>query len=95
MGLFRDVQNAKFLRQQLLEGNGEYEYAFIDADVVSIGFIFEAWVGQRKEKNKAHKELRRGWGQIGIFEADLIMVLWSPLDCLYDPCVGWRIQGCK
>lgn len=36
VALFRHVRNAVFLRQQLLEGNGEYEYAFIDADVVSI-----------------------------------------------------------
>lgn len=35
VALFRDVKNAPFLQQQLLEGNTEYEYAFIDASVVS------------------------------------------------------------
>ncbi|KZF24440.1 CGI-121-domain-containing protein [Xylona heveae TC161] len=29
--LYRDVQNASFLRQQLLSGNTEFEYAFLDA----------------------------------------------------------------
>ena len=32
--LFENVQNATFLRQQLLEGNTEYEYAFLDASVL-------------------------------------------------------------
>ena len=29
--LFKDVENAAFLRQQLLDGNAEFEYAFLDA----------------------------------------------------------------
>jgi EKC/KEOPS complex subunit CGI121/TPRKB len=33
--LFRDVKNASFLHQQLLAGNSDFEYAFIDASVVS------------------------------------------------------------
>lgn len=32
--LFKDVQNAAFLRQQLLDGNQEFEYAFLDASVL-------------------------------------------------------------
>ncbi|KAL7759368.1 hypothetical protein ACKLNR_009458 [Fusarium oxysporum f. sp. zingiberi] len=32
--LFRDVQNAAFLHQQLLARNPQFEYAFIDASVV-------------------------------------------------------------
>lgn len=32
--LFRDVQNASFLRQQLLDGNSDFEYAFLDAATV-------------------------------------------------------------
>ncbi|KAK5122959.1 hypothetical protein LTR85_003524 [Meristemomyces frigidus] len=32
--LFKDVSNAPFLRQQLLEGNTEFEYAFVDASVL-------------------------------------------------------------
>jgi len=32
--LFKDVNNASFLRQQLLEGNTDFEYAFLDASVL-------------------------------------------------------------
>ena len=32
--LFKNVQNAAFLRQQLLEGNTDFEYAFLDASVL-------------------------------------------------------------
>lgn len=32
--LFNNVQNASFLRQQLLEGNSDFEYAFLDASVL-------------------------------------------------------------
>lgn len=32
--LFTNVSNASFLRQQLLEGNNEFEYAFLDAAVL-------------------------------------------------------------
>lgn len=32
--LFRDVHNAPFLRRQLLEGNTDFEYAFLDASVL-------------------------------------------------------------
>ncbi|KAH7231949.1 hypothetical protein NW759_013261 [Fusarium solani] len=34
VALFRDVQNAAFLHQQLLGRNPDFEYAFIDASVV-------------------------------------------------------------
>jgi EKC/KEOPS complex subunit CGI121/TPRKB len=33
--LFRNVKNASFLHQQLLAGNKDFEYALIDASVVS------------------------------------------------------------
>lgn len=33
-GLYREVQNAAFLRQQLLDGNSDFEFAFIDAKSV-------------------------------------------------------------
>lgn len=36
VALFKDVKNAPFLRQQLLEGNTDYEYAFLDAAVVGL-----------------------------------------------------------
>lgn len=34
IGLYRDLSNAGFLRDQLLAGNAEFEYAFIDASMV-------------------------------------------------------------
>jgi EKC/KEOPS complex subunit CGI121/TPRKB len=35
VALFHSVANASFLHQQLLAGNSEFEYAFIDACIVS------------------------------------------------------------
>lgn len=35
LALFKNVQNAAFLRDQLLAGNAKFEYAFIDATTVS------------------------------------------------------------
>lgn len=35
VALYRDVQNASFLRHQLLSGNADFEYAFIDASMAS------------------------------------------------------------
>lgn len=32
--LFQDVKNAPFLRQQLLDGNTDFEYAFLDAGLL-------------------------------------------------------------
>lgn len=32
--MYRDVKNAAFLRQQLLDGNADFEYAFIDASMI-------------------------------------------------------------
>ena len=32
--LFKNVTNASFLRQQLLDGNTDFEYAFLDASVL-------------------------------------------------------------
>ncbi|OCL13121.1 CGI-121-domain-containing protein [Glonium stellatum] len=34
ISLFRDVENVNFLRQQLLEANAEFEYAFLDATMI-------------------------------------------------------------
>ena len=34
VAIYRDVQNAPFLRQQLISGNSDFEYAFIDASMV-------------------------------------------------------------
>ena len=35
VALFKDVTNAAFLRSQLLEANPEFDYAFLDASMVS------------------------------------------------------------
>jgi EKC/KEOPS complex subunit CGI121/TPRKB len=35
IALYRNVKNASFLQQQLLAGNTAFEYALIDASVVS------------------------------------------------------------
>lgn len=34
IALFKDVQNASFLRSQLLEANPDFDYAFLDAEMV-------------------------------------------------------------
>jgi EKC/KEOPS complex subunit CGI121/TPRKB len=34
VALYQDLQNASYLREQLLAGNSEFEYAFIDASMV-------------------------------------------------------------
>lgn len=34
IALYRDLENAAFLREQLLAGNSAFEYAFIDATMV-------------------------------------------------------------
>jgi EKC/KEOPS complex subunit CGI121/TPRKB len=36
VSLFKDVKNAPFLRQQLLQGNSDFEYALLDASKVAI-----------------------------------------------------------
>lgn len=39
IALYRDIKNASFLREQLISGNTDFQYAFIDASVVRL--IFE------------------------------------------------------
>ena len=34
VALYQDLNNASFLQEQLLLGNSDFEYAFIDASVV-------------------------------------------------------------
>lgn len=36
LALYQDVKNAAFLRQQLLAGNVDFEYALVDASVVGV-----------------------------------------------------------
>ncbi|KAF2419003.1 CGI-121-domain-containing protein [Tothia fuscella] len=43
VSLFQDVTNAEFLKRQLLEGNAEYEYAFLDATtIISVNHVLAA-----------------------------------------------------
>ena len=65
IALFKNVKNASFLRQQLLEGNSEYGYAFLDASVLlSRHHVFAACFraindsvhGRLKSKN-VHSEI--------------------------------------
>jgi len=41
IAVYREVKNASFLHQQLLAGNTDFEYAFIDATVVSFSCLSE------------------------------------------------------
>lgn len=34
VALYRNVENSAFMRQQLLTGNAEFEYALVDASMV-------------------------------------------------------------
>jgi EKC/KEOPS complex subunit CGI121/TPRKB len=55
--LFKDVANAPYLRQQLLAGNAEYEYAFLDAAMlVSRSHVFAACL--RAINDKLHNRLK-------------------------------------
>ncbi|KAJ5988789.1 hypothetical protein N7481_003999 [Penicillium waksmanii] len=59
VALYRDVQNAAFLRQQLLSGNKEFEYAFIDASMVfsrahATAAIFRAINDYKNDRLKSH-----------------------------------------
>jgi hypothetical protein len=38
IALYRNITNASFLHEQLLAGNTAFEYALIDASVVSLSF---------------------------------------------------------
>jgi EKC/KEOPS complex subunit CGI121/TPRKB len=34
VALYKDLKNASSLREQLISGNGEFQYAFVDASTV-------------------------------------------------------------
>ncbi|KAJ5574322.1 uncharacterized protein N7459_008749 [Penicillium hispanicum] len=65
VALYRDVQNADFLRQQLLAGNTQFEYALIDASMVlsrthAITAIFRAvndYMNDRLKSRNVHSEI--------------------------------------
>ena len=39
IALYKNLKNASFLRQQLLDGNSEFEYAFLDATSVRLDHL--------------------------------------------------------
>lgn len=65
VALYRDVQNAPFLRQQLISGNSDFEYAFIDASMVlSRAHVFSAifravndYLSERLKSRNVHSEI--------------------------------------
>ncbi|KAJ5698896.1 EKC/KEOPS complex subunit [Penicillium macrosclerotiorum] len=59
VALYRNVQNGAFLRQQLLAGNAEFEYALIDASIVlsrahALAAIFRAVNDSMNNRLKSH-----------------------------------------
>ncbi|KAF7592718.1 hypothetical protein BBP40_012549 [Aspergillus hancockii] len=65
VALYRDVQNAPFLRQQLVSGNSTFEYAFIDATMVlsrahALSAVFRAvndYLNERLKSRNVHSEI--------------------------------------
>ncbi|CAK4034357.1 EKC KEOPS complex subunit [Lecanosticta acicola] len=63
--LFRDLHNAPFLRQQLLQGNTDFQYAFLDASVLlSRNHVFSAcfraindMINHRMKSRNVHSEI--------------------------------------
>ncbi|KAI9037771.1 EKC/KEOPS complex subunit CGI121/TPRKB [Aspergillus affinis] len=64
VALYRDLKNAPFLRQQLISGNAEFEYAFIDASMVlskthALSAVFRAvndYLNDRLKSRNVHSE---------------------------------------
>lgn len=48
IALYRDIKNASLLREQLISGNVDFQYAFIDASVVSLVFLTTSMSASRK-----------------------------------------------
>ncbi|PYH38494.1 EKC/KEOPS complex subunit CGI121/TPRKB [Aspergillus neoniger CBS 115656] len=65
VALYRDVQNAPYLRQQLMSANAEFEYAFIDASTVLsrthlLSAVFRAvndYMNGRLKSRNVHSEM--------------------------------------
>ncbi|KAI4140277.1 MAG: hypothetical protein L6R39_005866 [Caloplaca ligustica] len=63
--LYKDVENAAFLQQQLLAGNAAFEYAFIDASAIVssthlLAAVFRAatdWLNGRLKSKNVHSEI--------------------------------------
>ena len=59
LAFFRHVRNASFLHQQLLARNAKFEYAFIDASVVSLINPFPAQIRTQRNFTEARGEVNR------------------------------------
>ncbi|KAL3468405.1 kinase binding protein CGI-121-domain-containing protein [Aspergillus heterothallicus] len=65
VALYKDVQNASYLRQQLLSANAEFEYSFIDATMIlsrahALSAIFRAvndYSNERLKSRNIHSEI--------------------------------------
>ncbi|KAG9556535.1 CGI-121-domain-containing protein, partial [Aureobasidium melanogenum] len=59
VGLFKDVKNAAFLRQQLLAGNADFEYAFLDASVFLAASFrgINDFASNRMKSHNVHSEI--------------------------------------
>ncbi|KAL2812883.1 kinase binding protein CGI-121-domain-containing protein, partial [Aspergillus granulosus] len=65
VALYKDVQNASYLRQQLLSANADFEYAFIDATMIlsrahALSAIFRAvndYSNERLKSRNIHSEI--------------------------------------
>ncbi|KAG9790355.1 hypothetical protein KCU88_g1239, partial [Aureobasidium melanogenum] len=65
VAVYRDVENVTFLREQLLAGNAEFEYAFIDASMVvstkhALAAAFRAindYMNDRLKSRNIHSEI--------------------------------------
>ncbi|KAL4747932.1 hypothetical protein BDW72DRAFT_163245 [Aspergillus terricola var. indicus] len=63
--LYKNVQNAAFLRQQLLSANADFEYAFIDASMIlsrahALSAVFRAvndFLNDRLKSRNVHSEI--------------------------------------
>jgi EKC/KEOPS complex subunit CGI121/TPRKB len=68
VALYRNVQNSAFLRQQLLAGNKEFEYALIDASLVR-AYVFPLNFKKHCNANQAVQVLSRAHALAAIFRA--------------------------
>ncbi|KAI9731572.1 MAG: hypothetical protein M1834_004692 [Cirrosporium novae-zelandiae] len=65
VALYRDLQNATFLREQLLAGNTDFEYALIDASMVlstnhALAAVYRAandYLNKRLKSRNVHSEI--------------------------------------
>lgn len=65
VALYQDVKNAPFLRQQLISGNSDFEYALIDASMIltrthALSAVFRAvndYMNARLKSRNVHSEI--------------------------------------